>query len=397
VKVFMFHLMPWPHLPEDYEGSAWVWCPNRLYDPARGQELYNRYLDELLYAEELGFDGVCVNEHHQNAYGNMPSPNLVGFALARQSQTMRIAVLGNALPLYDPPQRVAEEYAMIDVVSGGRLIAGLVIGGGPEYYSFGINPTEARGRFREALELVLQAWTRPGPFEFEGEYYSFRYVNIWPRPLQVPHPPIWIPGGGSIETIEYVAQRRWSYMGIPYFATKVFKKNFDDFRDAAQRLGGYEAHPEQMGLLLPVYVSTSDARAREEIEPHMWYFARKLLKGIFTQPPGYTSARSLARVATTATDFIAFARDWEDVMANNYIVCGSPETVRQKLAGICEQLGMGNLLALLHLGGLSPELTRQNQELFANEVMPFLRKEFPCDQPWPDPLPLGWPLHEGLG
>ena len=381
----MFHLMPWPHLPESYDGPAWVWVPNELYDPVEGHRLYNRYLDELRYADELGFDGVCMNEHHQNAYGNMPSPNLVAFALARETRNVRLVVLGNALPLYDPPQRVAEEYAMIDVVSGGRLTAGLVIGGGPEYYSFGVNPATARGRFREALELIVQAWTRPGPFEFEGEFYSYRYVNPWPRPLQQPHPRVWIPGGGSIETIEYVAGRRYAYMGIPYFSTSVFKRNFDDFRDACER-AGYLAHPEQMGLLLPVYVSTSDARARDEYEEHVWYFAHRLLRGIFTQPPGYQSARSMARVATTARDFIAFAREWDDVVDQGYVVCGSPETVRQRLAEMCETLGMGNLLALLQLGGLSAELTRQNMELFASEVMPFLRKEFPTDGAPPPPV-----------
>ena len=389
----MFHLMPWPHLPADYDGPAWVWVPNSLYDPAEGHRLYNRYLDELIYAEELGFDGVCMNEHHQNAYGNMPSPNLVAFALARETENLRLVVLGNALPLYDPPQRVAEEYAMIDVVSGGRLTAGLVIGGGPEYYSFGVNPATARERFREALDLVVQAWTRPGPFEFEGDHYSYRYVNPWPRPLQRPHPPIWIPGGGSIETIEYVAQRRYAFMGIPYFSTRVFKKNFDDFREACERVAGYTAHPEQLGLLLPVYVSTSDAQARAEYEEHVWYFARRLLNGIFTQPPGYQSARSMARVATTARDFIAFAKDWDQVVEEGYVVCGSPETVRQRLAEMCETLGMGNLLALLQLGGLSAELTKQNQELFASEVMPFLRKEFPTSGAPPEPAGIDWPTH----
>ena len=127
----MFHLMPWPHLPESYAGPAWVKCPNAFYDGRRGHALYNRYLDELVRAEALGFDGVCVNEHHANAYGNMPSPNLIASILARQTERMRIAVVGNALPLYNPPLRVAEEYAMIDCISGGRLIAGMVVGVGP--------------------------------------------------------------------------------------------------------------------------------------------------------------------------------------------------------------------------------------------------------------------------
>ena len=141
-----------------------------------------------IYAEELGFDGVCVNEHHQNAYGNMPSPNLIASILARQTTRVKIAVVGNALPLYDPPTRVAEEFAMIDVISGGRLIAGMVVGGGPEYYSFSVNPTHARERFREAHDLIMKAWTEPGPFECIGKHYQLRYVNPWPRPLQQPHP-----------------------------------------------------------------------------------------------------------------------------------------------------------------------------------------------------------------
>ncbi|HET7653622.1 MAG TPA: LLM class flavin-dependent oxidoreductase, partial [Acidimicrobiales bacterium] len=140
MRFFSFHLMPYPALPPDYEGSSWVDVPNRLYDPAVGHEVYNRYIDELKLAEDVGFDGVCVNEHHQNAYGIMPSPNLIASILARETTRVKIAVVGNALPLYDPPTRVAEEFAMIDCISGGRLIAGFVVGGPPEYYSFSINP-----------------------------------------------------------------------------------------------------------------------------------------------------------------------------------------------------------------------------------------------------------------
>ena len=149
MQFYVFHLMPWPYLPPDFgetHDSAWVVCENELYDPIRGHEVYNRYLDELELADQLGFDGICVNEHHQNAYGNMPSPNLIAAALSRRTTRAKIAVLGNALPLYNPPTRVAEEFAMIDVISGGRLIAGFVIGTGAEYYSSGISPAEARAR-----------------------------------------------------------------------------------------------------------------------------------------------------------------------------------------------------------------------------------------------------------
>ena len=101
----------------------------------------------------------------------MPSPNLIASILARQTSRIRIAVVGNALPLYDPPTRVAEEFAMIDVISGGRLIAGMVVGGGPEYYSFSVNPAHARERFQEAHDLITKAWTTPGPFEWVSKHY----------------------------------------------------------------------------------------------------------------------------------------------------------------------------------------------------------------------------------
>ena len=102
MRFFNFHLMPYPSLPSDYDGPVSITCPNELFDPAIGQQIYNRYLDELIYSEELGFDGVCVNEHHQNAYGTMPSPNLMAANLARQTKRVKIAIVGNALPLYDP-------------------------------------------------------------------------------------------------------------------------------------------------------------------------------------------------------------------------------------------------------------------------------------------------------
>src|SRR5204863_9907782 len=144
--------------------------------PRIGASLYARYVDELVHAEAAGLDGVVVNEHHQNAYGLMPSPNLMAAVLSQRTNKVKICVLGNALALYDPPVRVAEEYAMLDALTGGRLIAGLVVGSGPEYYSYGVNPTEARARFREAIELVVRAWTCEGPFAFDGEFYRLPYV-----------------------------------------------------------------------------------------------------------------------------------------------------------------------------------------------------------------------------
>jgi alkanesulfonate monooxygenase SsuD/methylene tetrahydromethanopterin reductase-like flavin-dependent oxidoreductase (luciferase family) len=374
VRVFSFHLMPYPGLPDDYDGPAWITCPNRLFDPAVGTEIYNRYLDELVLADELGFDGVCINEHHQNAYGLMPSPNLMAAALARQTRRAKIAVVGNALPLYHPPTRVAEEFAMIDCLSGGRLIAGFVVGGGPEYYSFSINPAHARERFYEAHDLIMRAWTEPGPFEFIGKHYRIRYVNSWPRPVQQPHPEVWIPGVGSLETMEFVAKRRYAYMGIPYFHVDVFRRVFNLFREACAK-AGYEARPEQLGWGVPIYVAETDRQAREEFEPHFWYFVRNLLKGIGLVPPGYTSPRSALAIIRNRGSFLYEQKTWDDVEQGVYAIVGSPETVRQKLEHYQKELRPGVVLTGCQTGALPHALTHKSMELLAREVLPRLRPE----------------------
>ena len=380
MRFFSFHLMPYSGLPADYDGPAWITCPNELFDPVLGGELYNRYIDDLVYAEELGFDGVCVNEHHQNAYGIMPSPNLIASVLARETSRVKIAVVGNALPLYDPPTRVAEEFAMIDCISGGRLIAGMVVGGGPEYYSFSLNPAHARERFAEAHDLIIKAWTEPGPFEFSGKHYKLRSVNTWPRPVQQPHPEIWIPGVGSLETLEFVARHHYAYMGIPYFHIDVFERMFSMMRDACSR-EGYEADPLQLGWLVPVFVAETDAEARRRYEEHFWYFVRRLLPGINISPPGYTSVRSVENIMKSAGTFALNLDTWDQVVEGQYAIVGSPDTVAELLAANVERLGVGNLLGLFQLGTLPAADTRRNLELFATEVMPRLRARFPGAAP----------------
>ena len=376
MRFFSFHLMPYPALPSDYDGPAWITCPNALFDPQVGNQVYNRYLDELVYAEELGFDGVCVNEHHQNAYGLMPSPNLMASILARQTSRVKIAVVGNALPLYNPPTRVAEEFAMIDCISGGRLIAGFVVGGGPEYYSFSMNPAQARERFYECHDIVLKAWTSDGPTEHIGKHYKLRYLNTWRKPVQKPHPEIWIPGVGSLETMEFVARHHYAYMGIPYFHVNVFERTFRMFREACEK-EGYQADPMQMGWLEPIYVAESDEQARREYEEHFFYFVKRLLPGINVSPPGYTTLRSYESMLKGFNTFAINLETWDQVVEGQYAIVGSSDTVYERLVENLHRLGTGNLLGLFQLGTLPAEPTRRSLELFAREVMPRLRKEFP--------------------
>jgi alkanesulfonate monooxygenase SsuD/methylene tetrahydromethanopterin reductase-like flavin-dependent oxidoreductase (luciferase family) len=163
--------------------------------------------DELELADQFGFDGICLNEHHQSAYGLMPSPNIMAACLARRTSRSKLVILGNVLTIYDHPLRVAEEIAVLDVLSGGRVVSGQVVGTGNEFFFSQRQPTCARERFREAHRADRQGMVRASPFAWEGEHYQFRYVNVWPRPIQQPHPPIWIPGSGSQQTIDSVGPR----------------------------------------------------------------------------------------------------------------------------------------------------------------------------------------------
>ena len=160
MRFFNFHLMPYAKVDLDAiqrNGTAWVTFSNKNYDPDLGAALYHRYLDEMEYADQLGFDGVCVNEHHQTAYGLMPIPGVLAGALARSVKRADIAVLGRALPLLNNPLVVAEEYAMLDNLSRGRLIAGFVRGIGAEYHASGSSPGESHEQFHGAHDLIVRA------------------------------------------------------------------------------------------------------------------------------------------------------------------------------------------------------------------------------------------------
>src|SRR5262245_42337908 len=348
MKFYMIHLMPYAHLDLSYtekHNSAWVTLPNSYYDPQQGAKLYNRYIDELVYADELGFDGVCCNEHHQNAYGMMPIPGVIAGALVRETKRCQVAVLGRALPLLTYPLSVAEEYAMLDNISNGRLIAGFVRGIGAEYHSWGANPAESHDRFHEAHDLILRAWTEPGPFAFEGKYYHFQYVNTWPRPYQQPHPPIWIPSQGSRETIEWASapQRRYTYLQT-FSPVTALARYMAMYRECAEK-SGYTAGPEQVGWSIPTYAAETDEIAYREAKPHIEAFLNKFLRmpREMLLPPGYLSLTSMVGVMQ-AKSSISGRQTIDDVIQKGMFLCGGPATLREKLEQYQKELGSGYLL-----------------------------------------------------
>jgi alkanesulfonate monooxygenase SsuD/methylene tetrahydromethanopterin reductase-like flavin-dependent oxidoreductase (luciferase family) len=385
VKFTLFHLMPYSAL--DLKGAAefptaWVLTPNRFYDPKVGARLYNRYLDELELGEALGFDGIAVNEHHQTAYGMMPSPIVTAAALARRTKTAKIAILGSAIPLRDHPLTLAEEHAMIDNITEGRLITGFVRGIGAEYHAWGTNPAFSHERFHEAHDLIIEAWTRPGPFRFSRKHYHFEYVNLWPRPYQDPHPPIWIPSQGSTETIEWAAHPSRKYTYLQTFSPlKSVKKFLQQYRDTAARYG-YTASDDKLGWAVPVYVADTDEQARAEAKLHFENFRNKFLKMPIEMllPPGYSSIESMQGIAKAKAQ-ITGDITLEIAVDMGMFFCGSVATVREQIAAAWRDMRVGHLLPMLQFGTLPADLTERNMRLFAGEVMPYLRAAVASSEP----------------
>jgi len=379
MKFTCFHLMP--YRPLDLEAaknyrSSWVVLPNSMYDPKKGAAEYDSYLDQLVYAEKLGFDVIGVNEHHQTAYGMMPAPNLIASALIQRTKSVKIAILGRALPIVGNPINIAEEFAMLDVLSKGRIIAGFVRGIGAEYHASGVNPAFSHERFHEAHDLIVKAWTTPGPFEFEGTHYRYRYVNLWPRPYQSPHPPIWIPSMGSRETIEWasVPERKYPFL-VTFSSETAVVRYLNMYREMAQT-HGYTASGSQLGWAVPVYVAETDARARQEAKAGIETLFNNFLSMPWEMllPPGYTSIPSLKATMKIRTS-LGGARNHtiDELIGNGTAVIGSPRTVLEKIERVRDQTGVENLITMLQFGVMPDELAVRNMELFASEVMPKLR------------------------
>ena len=374
-----FHLMPYRPLDmterHKYR-AAWVVMPNTLYDPKKGADEYQSYTDQLVYAEKLGFDTIAVNEHHQTAYGIMPAPNLIAANLIARTTKAKIAIIGRALPLVNNPLNIAEEFAMLDNLSRGRIVTGFVRGIGNEYHATGINPHWSHERYQEAHDLIVQAWTRPGPFSYEGEHYNFRYVNCWPRPYQNPHPPIWIPSMGSSETIKWAADpaRKYPFL-VTFSSTELVTRYLKMYADQCRQYG-YEPSGNQLGWASPVYVADTEERAKEEARAGVESLFNDFLATPFQMllPPGYMSLPSMKNTMRMRKALGATKRHTiEELMASGTVVVGTPKTVRDQLARQRDATGAQNLVTMLQFGVLPNDLTKRNMEMFAAEVMPHLR------------------------
>ncbi|MSR13588.1 MAG: LLM class flavin-dependent oxidoreductase [Gammaproteobacteria bacterium] len=384
MKIACFHLMPYRDLPDDFEKkhkSAWFTLPfDGIADRHKVSQYYNWTLDELTYAAKSGFDGVCTNEHHQNAYGFMVNPNMMGSVLARATRGTDTAIIqmGETAVFLNPPIRVAEEYAMLDMISEGRLVAGFPVGlGGDFSYSYGMAPMEQRSRYNEAHDLIKKAWLSKEPFAFNGKHYQLPMVNIWPKPLQTPHPPIWVPGNASPSTWDFVLKHDYSYCFLTYFGAKGAEHMVNGYWRRAEELGR-DRNPYRLGFLVPVGVSDTDEKAEAEYGHASEYFYHKglHLPEQLLAPPGHMSHSSLTHLITKRP-FPPFSElkgmHFPQFNDRDYVVCGSAKTVTQRLLNIIKTLRVGHLMILPQFGSLSHEKTMENIDRISKGVLPHLR------------------------
>lgn len=402
MKTIWFHLQPYRDLPENFREryeSIWVTPPNdELCDSEQVHRYLNWNIDELEYADELGFDGLGLNEHHQNGYGFPVSPNLQGAILARRSSDAAIVMLGNTLPMYNPPIRVAEEMAVLDCMSGGRLVAGFPVGTVMDNTGcYGITPTQVRPRWYEAHDLIIKAWTQPGPFPFNGKFTKLRYVNPWPKTLQKPHPPVWLAGGGSLETWDFAAEKDYTYSFLSFFGYK-YAKNLMDGYWARVEAAGRDDNPYRAGFAQIVAVADTDAEAERLYLKDIQTFFEKSL---YVAPhlaaiPGYQTKRSLEHTLVQAAKLgkegggpfstaRAFNKDttWKEATELGVVIGGSPDTVAQQLTEAIKSLRVGHLMVLLQHASMSTELTKHNTRIFAEKVLPRIRGIWD-DEGWVD-------------
>jgi alkanesulfonate monooxygenase SsuD/methylene tetrahydromethanopterin reductase-like flavin-dependent oxidoreductase (luciferase family) len=399
MKFTWFNLMPWPHLPEDFREtnrSVWVDIDSRLFDPVKANAMYHEYMDQLEYADSLGFDGIGVNEHHQNGYGLMPSPNIIAATLARRTSKAAICVIGNSIALYNPPIRVAEEFAMLDCISGGRLVVGFPVGTPMDTnFCYGQIPALTRDKYAENHDLIIKAWTTEEPFAFDGKYNQLRYVNCWPRPIQRPHPPVYIPGGGSIETWDFCLDHDYNYSYLSFSGYLRGKALLDGYWERVAARDKDES-PNRAAFAQVICVADTDAEAERLYAEHILYFYNRCLHVFpgFADPPGYRTINTIKAGAMSQLTQAAMRSfenlSWKSLVEGGHVIAGSPATVRDRMVDMIKGLRVGHVFCLLHTGNQPDWKTRLSTELFATKVMPHLRNLWPeyedDDRWWIHPL-----------
>lgn len=360
MKAAIFNLVPYLDVMDKGLSITPPVAPE-LFDPEVAARSLREGMELFELADELGFDWVTLAEHHYSPRQMTPNPLVLAGAVSGRVRRCGIAILGSLLPMNNPV-RLAEEYALLDVLTNGRVMVGLLRGTAPEYMSYGTNPAESRAMYEEGVELMLRAWTEPQPFGWEGRYYQFRTVSIWPRPIQTPHPPVFL--SGNSQASGSLAARHHLKMGLSFNPLAVACQLAEHYRSEARRCG-WEPTPDDLLYRGHVYVAETDEQAWEDTQRFR-----------FGTPDAHPTlrpavARALAQASGEAPD--AAGGGSHARYAEHAEFLGSPETVAAQIRQFRDQAGIGIVDLLFQGGRLPMPNVRRSVELFGTRVLPLIR------------------------
>ena len=322
---------------------------------------YKDTLDLMIYAEQLGLDSVWVGEEHFYSVGICPSPQLFLTALARETTRLRLGTAVSVLPL-EHPLRKAEDFAMLDLLSGGRLDFGVGRGAFPRHFEgFRVSLQESRARSEEALEIIERAWTQER-FSYEGQFWQIPELSLSPRPLQKPRPPIYR-AVVSAETCELSGAKGHGALFVPWLTPDVDKK-VEQYR-AVLRAHGHTAVPSMFVFFL--FVHDDYRQALAEARETTGRYAELAVSNAF--PPAMRADLSPGDPIRAILETIASISDHVEERA----IVGTPRDCRRRLAEVREEFGIEHLALYLHAGARDITRARRGLELFAREVMPEFR------------------------
>ena len=388
MQIFLFDLLPFDrHFDEFKAGRHMPFpLPGSYFDPEVAARSYEQHLAVWEEMDRLGYDGVGLNEHHTTPHGLMNSPNMMAVAGAQRTKRLKFFILGNLLPLHNP-LRIAEELAMADCISRGRIMAGFARGVPREYKVYDVPMAELRARFDEALAVILRAW-QENTFTHEGKYWKYKDIAIWPRPYQRPHPPVWIPFTGSKETIECAAAGNFGaaihhpHRGVVQDMIAYFGKKLAE--------SGHCISPDQICMMTEAWVADSGAKAVDEYGPYFLYFNNVLWHHGGNPPGQKANPMATGYVKSSSYDYVrpenaseavidrekarALNRpDVEAKVASGELAFGTPKEVTERLIEQAEAVGANKLLINVNFGAMPNDLFMEQVRRFGREVLPKLQ------------------------
>jgi len=370
VRQQMAYMHP-DHSPMPFPVPGWMW------DRERGQRLYADRLAFVQRMDALGLDGLVFTEHHFGPNGGLtPSPLIMLSAAAGVTRHVNLVTLGVVLSLYGHPVRVAEELAMVDNISGGRLAVGLISAGAQNLYAYGMAPEHERARYHEAFDLMVRAWTDDKPFAWHGEHYHYECVSILPRPLQDPHPPIWTVAA-STESLQWAAR---NHIGI------IASGNIDDslrlieyYRRFAETECGWAPGPESVGIAREICIASSEGAAKRLAERVLNGDRSDIVENIAASPQLVETGRAVRATKTyvyrpaATTSMMRGGRSEEGIAGGQFLV-GTPASITERVLAQQAACNAGVLVLRAEMSDLPLDEVGDEFEIIARDVLPTLHQ-----------------------